>query len=544
MGLLLTPLTDIGPALAPYVGGKATGLLKSLTLGHSVPPGAVLESRLVPQDGAVTERWLRTATAEVLDWARRSNVRHLAIRSSATVEDGTKLSYAGIFRSAFTRPVDSDVMAALATVAESAVSPLRTAYEEAAAGGVAGSSPPAGTLAILVQATVRARSSGIAFGWTEVDGKHCSVIEGSWGLAMGLVSGISGGDLHRSGARPEVQVRAKPLAVYPTTSTRTRPGDFVLVDCADGVPLGVAGKVVFTDEPAGLVYVRLPTDAAERTCLNPKLLSLLDEALAAASRSLPGFANGVDMEWAEDDHGRLWVVQLRPMTTSPPGKTDGKSSTHRAPRGTIVGEPGAPGTHTGSVSHEGTIGAYVPDEGRVLVCGAARPELLPALVRASAVVSSDGGMLCHLAIIARELGKPCVIGVAKARELLVDDEVITVDGTVGVIRRESCGTTLAPPPQPQPSSVGFAPPDRLPDPGDPIFGEFSVVVLVLTGHGPSVDEVVPVPNLVLLTRHPSLLTHWSVQSAPSGWYLLTQPNLPERLSANVLEEIVVGADTW
>jgi pyruvate,water dikinase len=52
---------------------------------------------------------------------------------------------------------------------------------------------------------------------------------------------------------------------------------------------------------------------------------------------------------------------------------------------------------------------------------------------AGAIVERRGGMLIHGAIIARELGVPCVNGVPRATELLRDGELVTVDGYLGIV---------------------------------------------------------------------------------------------------------------
>jgi pyruvate,water dikinase len=52
---------------------------------------------------------------------------------------------------------------------------------------------------------------------------------------------------------------------------------------------------------------------------------------------------------------------------------------------------------------------------------------------ASAIVERRGGMLIHGAIIARELGIPCVNGVPKATEILQDGDLVTVDGHLGIV---------------------------------------------------------------------------------------------------------------
>ena len=52
---------------------------------------------------------------------------------------------------------------------------------------------------------------------------------------------------------------------------------------------------------------------------------------------------------------------------------------------------------------------------------------------ACAIVERRGGMLIHGAIIARELGVPCVNGVADAAALLHDGDLVTVDGHLGIV---------------------------------------------------------------------------------------------------------------
>jgi pyruvate,water dikinase len=71
--------------------------------------------------------------------------------------------------------------------------------------------------------------------------------------------------------------------------------------------------------------------------------------------------------------------------------------------------------------------------GEVLVCDAIQPMMTHLVPLACAVVERRGGMLIHGAIIARELGIPCVNGVAKLTEILADGQIITVDGHLGIV---------------------------------------------------------------------------------------------------------------
>ncbi len=82
----------------------------------------------------------------------------------------------------------------------------------------------------------------------------------------------------------------------------------------------------------------------------------------------------------------------------------------------------------------------VPDpsllrEGDILIVGFADPGWTPLFPRARALVMEVGGMMCHAAVVAREMGVPAVFGVRGAMTQLRDGEVITVDGDQGTITR-------------------------------------------------------------------------------------------------------------
>lgn len=73
-------------------------------------------------------------------------------------------------------------------------------------------------------------------------------------------------------------------------------------------------------------------------------------------------------------------------------------------------------------------------EGAVLVAGQTRPMLVPAIKKALAIVTDEGGITSHAAIVAREFQKPCVIGTGSATEVLKDGDLVQVDATNGFIK--------------------------------------------------------------------------------------------------------------
>lgn len=75
------------------------------------------------------------------------------------------------------------------------------------------------------------------------------------------------------------------------------------------------------------------------------------------------------------------------------------------------------------------------NEGDILVTGMTRPEYLPLFRKAAAVVTDAGGMLCHAAITARELKKPCVVGTLSATKLIREGQKIIVNASEGIVAR-------------------------------------------------------------------------------------------------------------
>lgn len=74
-------------------------------------------------------------------------------------------------------------------------------------------------------------------------------------------------------------------------------------------------------------------------------------------------------------------------------------------------------------------------EGDVLVATNTSPDMMAAIRKASAIVTDEGGMLCHAAIVSRELRIPCVIGTKHATKVLKDGDVVEVDASKGIVRR-------------------------------------------------------------------------------------------------------------
>ncbi len=72
--------------------------------------------------------------------------------------------------------------------------------------------------------------------------------------------------------------------------------------------------------------------------------------------------------------------------------------------------------------------------GQILVSEMTRPDFLPIMKIAKAIITDEGGLTCHAAIVARELGIPCIVGTQKATSVIQDGQRIEVDANTGKVK--------------------------------------------------------------------------------------------------------------
>lgn len=100
----------------------------------------------------------------------------------------------------------------------------------------------------------------------------------------------------------------------------------------------------------------------------------------------------------------------------------------------VQGTAASPGRHTGTVRVVRSEAEFDRlRAGDVLVCPVTSPTWSVLFPSVGAVVTDSGGVLSHPAIIAREYQVPAVVGTGNATDVLRDGEVVTVDGTTGVV---------------------------------------------------------------------------------------------------------------
>lgn len=74
------------------------------------------------------------------------------------------------------------------------------------------------------------------------------------------------------------------------------------------------------------------------------------------------------------------------------------------------------------------------ENGDILVAETTSPEIMTACKKASAILTNQGGLLSHAAIVSRELNIPCVVGLNNITHLVSDGDILDVDATNGTVR--------------------------------------------------------------------------------------------------------------
>ncbi len=142
-----------------------------------------------------------------------------------------------------------------------------------------------------------------------------------------------------------------------------------------------------------------------------------------------------DSEWAIEKN-KVYIVQTRPVTTIGMKSENASSSTVKEQDVIAQGDPASPGISSGPVkilSSAKEIGKIM--HGDILVAEQTNPDYVPAMKKATAIVTERGGRTSHAAIVSRELGIPAVVGTEGIMKSVKDGMVITVNGSTGVISK-------------------------------------------------------------------------------------------------------------
>jgi len=267
-------------------------------------------------------------------------------------------------------------------------------------------------IAVVVQEMVNAEKAGVMFTVHPSTGEEKILIEAAWGLGEGVVSGT----------------------VTPDTCWYDKETNEILdYKISDK-------KTMFKRDPetGHTVQVEVPEDLREERVLSPEEIV----KLAELGKKIQGHYNfPQDTEWAINN-GEIFMLQSRPVTTLNMNK--GSSDSEEADERIIItkGLGASPGMASGEVKIvKNTDELDKIEKGDVLVTVMTTPDMVPAMKRADGIITDEGGVTCHAAIVSRELGIPCVVGTGDGSKILKENSIVTLDGSKGFVYEGKLKTT-------------------------------------------------------------------------------------------------------
>jgi pyruvate,water dikinase len=428
--------TDLGT-----VGGKAASLGELTEAGLPVPPGFVVTAgtyRTFIEEAGIDEELFSAVDvdsedSEALEAAHErahelivetevpENVREeiveayrsmgdgktfVAVRSSATAEDLPDASFAGQ-QETFLNVTEDDLVDRVQACWASLFSQRAIYYRNQK-----GFPHDEVDIAVVVQTMVDAEKSGVMFTSHPSTGDPRIIIEAAWGLGEAVVSGAVSPDNY-------VVDRTSGEVEQETVATK---------------------KVMHVkDEETGETVEReVPDDKRDQRVLTQ---AEIDRLIELGRKVEDHYGEPQDVEWAVAG-GEVYMLQSRPITTIDDGASgaegedgDSEESDDGDNEYLLSGLGASPGVASGEVRIVTNLDHHDQvSEGDVIVTEMTMPDMVPAMKRAAAIVTDEGGMTSHAAIISRELGVPAVVGTGGATHTLENGRIVTVDGEMGSVR--------------------------------------------------------------------------------------------------------------
>ena len=432
-------LADIGADDLDRVGGKAASLGELTGAGLPVPSAFVVSAGtyrsfiedtgieealfsavdIDSDDSAALAEAAERAQALLLETDVPGEVREdvlaaydelgdgaVAVRSSATAEDLPDASFAGQ-QDTYLNVERADLLDRVKECWASLFTQRAIYYRNEQ-----GFAHDAVDIAVVVQEMVDAEKSGVLFTSHPSTGAPTAIVEAAWGLGEAVVSGTVSPDNYvldrESGEVTDVTVAEK------------------RVMCVRG-------------EDGRTVERSVPDEKRDAQVLAAGELGRL---LDLGEQVEAHYGCPQDVEWAMRD-GELYLLQSRPITTiddAEAGGTggataDGGAMESQSDDVRLSGIGSSPGTVAGTVRVVDKLDNLDKVEsGDIIVTEMTTPDMVPAMKRAAGIVTDQGGMTSHAAIVSRELGVPAVVGTDDATDRLRDGRLVTIDGDMGVVQ--------------------------------------------------------------------------------------------------------------
>lgn len=323
----------------------------------------------------------------------------VAVRSSATAEDSPGASFAGQQETFLNIKGEASVVEHVRMAWASLFTPRATFYRSEK-----GFDHFKVGIAVPVQKMVQSEVSGVMFTINPAkNDKSKIVIEAIYGLGELIVQGVVTPD-HYEVDKRTLKITNKEIGSQEIQLTQ----------------VGTATK-----------QVKVFHDLQERQKIaDTKILELAQ----FGKRLHQHYFYPQDAEWALEK-GKLYILQTRPVTAmkavaAKTGQVEEKISLPIL----VNGKGASPGLVSGKARVIFSASEIKDvDSGEILVTKMTTPDFVPAMRKVVAIVTDEGGITSHAAIVSRELGITCVVGSNEATKRIKTGQVITVDGNTGFV---------------------------------------------------------------------------------------------------------------
>jgi len=333
--------------------------------------------------------------SEALEILEKKGEPFVAVRSSATTEDLADASFAGQ-QETFLNVRGHEELLDKVKKCMSSLFTSRAIYYRTKKGF----DHMKAYLSVVVMRMVDSEKSGVMFSRNPTRDDGSIVIEAVWGLGEGIVSGQ---------IKPDHYVIDKDLDEFKILEEKVSIKKTAIIRNADGKNQTVT----------------LKEERAKKKVLDTYEL----KRLAQYARQLEEhYGKPQDIEFAIDKTG-IYIVQSRPITTifkKAESEVEGKVL--------LTGLGASPGVASGIVKIVRDLSELEKVQpGDVLVAEMTNPDMVVSMQKAAAIITDEGGVTSHAAIVSREMGIPAVVGTGEATKKLKDGEIVTVDGNIGKI---------------------------------------------------------------------------------------------------------------
>ena len=328
----------------------------------------------------------------------------VAVRSSATAEDLEDASFAGQQDSFLNIKGTENLIEAIKKCFASLFTSRATYYRHKK-----GFKHEETSLAVVIQKMVDSDKSGVIFSKDPSYNNDNVIIEAVFGLGVGIVSGM---------ITPDKYIVSR---------------EFEIVDRK------ISDKKIALTRNAGgeEKEVGLTNEKSLSAVLNNIEIKKLSEL---ALRLEEHYHKPQDIEFAIEGKD-IFIVQTRAITTMEK-RFELKDVEQIKGEAILSGLAASPGVASGKVKIVHTLDDLQKIQaGDVLVTKMTNPDMVVTMQKSSAIVTDEGGLTAHAAIVSREMGIPCIVGTREATKKLKDGEIVTVDGFNGKVYAGKVGET-------------------------------------------------------------------------------------------------------